>query len=221
MPMPLSEIGQRPASSSGMSLIFQSLLPSSLSSWASESNWILLMASLALLISSRRKISLLRVERVGDQVQELLQLGLELELVLAGSDMRLISPQISVRTYCIFALYCIMLYKAKWRENMASTQIRPKKQAGKKKPSSKSVMLRLDAKSKALLQKAAKLRHTSVSDYIRSITLAQAQKEIQAAEHNLIVMTPEQQLAFWNALNEPVVLTPAQERLGRIMRGEE
>ena len=37
---------------------------------------------------------------------------------------------------------------------------------------------------------------------------------------NQIVLTPDQQLAFWEALNKPVRLTKAQRRLGAIMRGE-
>ena len=59
MPMPLSETVSVPASSSGMSLIFQSLVAfEQLGVASSESKRTLLMASLALLISSRRKISL-------------------------------------------------------------------------------------------------------------------------------------------------------------------
>ena len=52
-------------------------------------------------------------------------------------------------------------------------------------------MVRLDSQSKTVLAAAAELRQVSLSD-----------------------------LAFWNALNEPVKLTPAQRRLGAIMRGE-
>ena len=55
--MPLSEIVSVLAAASGVSLIFQSVLPSSLSALASESNRTLLIASDALEISSRRKIS--------------------------------------------------------------------------------------------------------------------------------------------------------------------
>ena len=36
----------------------------------------------------------------------------------------------------------------------------------------------------------------------------------------MIALTPDEQLAFWNALNELPVLTPAQHSLGAIMRGE-
>lgn len=35
-----------------------------------------------------------------------------------------------------------------------------------------------------------------------------------------ITLTPADQLAFWVALHAPVILTPAQEELGRLMRGE-
>ena len=58
MPTPLSEIVSVPAAGSAMSLIFQSRLPSSRASFCSELKRILSMASLALLMSSRRKISL-------------------------------------------------------------------------------------------------------------------------------------------------------------------
>ncbi|MFO0809995.1 MAG: DUF1778 domain-containing protein [Gemmataceae bacterium] len=83
------------------------------------------------------------------------------------------------------------------------------------------LMVRLDAPSKAFLAAAAALRRVSVSDYVRTVTVAQARKEVEAAREQTIVMTPEEQLAFWNALNAPVKLTPAQRRLGAMMRGEE
>ncbi len=82
-----------------------------------------------------------------------------------------------------------------------------------------SLIVRLDASSKGALVRAAELRGISVSDYVRQVTVAQARKEIEAAGR-AIVMTPAEQLAFWNALNEPVSLTAAQKRLGKLMRGE-
>lgn len=90
------------------------------------------------------------------------------------------------------------------------------KRPGKASP----LMVRLDAESKAALVAAARLRRISVSDYVRMVTVAQAKKEVQAAGEQTIVLTPEEQLAFWNALNEPVVLTESQKQLGAIMRGE-
>ena len=90
------------------------------------------------------------------------------------------------------------------------------------KPSRKSspLMVRLDAASKAALLEAAELRGISVSDYVREVTVAQARRELRAAREQTIALTPEEQLAFWNALNEPPRLTEAQRRLGAAMRGE-
>ena len=93
--------------------------------------------------------------------------------------------------------------------------------AAKRKPANSSLMVRLDLESKRSLMKAAELRGVSVSDYVRMVTVAQARREVAAAKEQTIVLSPDEQLAFWNALNAPVVLTPKQRRLGRIMRGEE
>jgi uncharacterized protein (DUF1778 family) len=81
-------------------------------------------------------------------------------------------------------------------------------------------MVRLDEESKAYLTQAAELRRISVSDYVRAVTVAQARREVLAAREQTIALTPEEQLAFWNALNETPRLTDAQRRLGKIMRGE-
>jgi hypothetical protein len=48
----------------------------------------------------------------------------------------------------------------------------------------------------------------------------QARREVRAASEQVIAMTPEEQLSFWNALTETPKLTPAQRRLGSIMRGQ-
>lgn len=81
-------------------------------------------------------------------------------------------------------------------------------------------MVRLDEESKACLAKAAELRKVSISDYVRLVTVAQARREVQQAEQSAIALTPQEQLAFWNALNATPKLTKAQRELGRIMRGE-
>jgi len=54
----------------------------------------------------------------------------------------------------------------------------------------------------------------------RRSSAAQAQKDALAVGERPLALTPEEQLAFWTALNAPVVLTDAQRRLGAIMRGE-
>jgi uncharacterized protein (DUF1778 family) len=79
-------------------------------------------------------------------------------------------------------------------------------------------MVRLDEESKRCLAEAANLRHVSVSDYVRSVTVPQARRELRAASEQVIALTPEEQLSFWNALNEAPKLTPAQRRLGSMMR---
>lgn len=83
-----------------------------------------------------------------------------------------------------------------------------------------SLMVRLDAESKRSLEEAATLRRISVSDYVRTVTVPQAQREVRAARENVVRLSPEEQLALWTALNEPPKLTAAQKRLGAIMRGE-
>lgn len=82
------------------------------------------------------------------------------------------------------------------------------------------LMVRLDEESKQFLAKAAELRHISVSDYVRTVTVPQAKREVLAARDRVIVMTAEEQLAFWHALNETSTLTAAQKRLGAVMRGK-
>ena len=82
------------------------------------------------------------------------------------------------------------------------------------------LMVRLDARSKQALSRAAELRGISVSDYVRTVTVAQARREAEAAEEQVIRLTPEEQLAFWTALQETPRLTPAQRELGKLMRGE-
>jgi uncharacterized protein (DUF1778 family) len=87
-----------------------------------------------------------------------------------------------------------------------------------RKPS--PLIVRLDDESKKALARAAKLRRISVSDYVRQVTVAQARKEVKASAGHTISLTPEEQLVFWTALSAPVKLTPAQKRLGKLMRGD-
>ena len=82
------------------------------------------------------------------------------------------------------------------------------------------LMVRLDEQSKAYLSAAAQLRQISVSDYVRTITVSQARREVEAARSQTISLTPDEQLAFWTALSAPAKLTKRQKKLGAIMRGE-
>lgn len=88
----------------------------------------------------------------------------------------------------------------------------------KKQPANRSLVVRMDEQSKAVLAQAAELRGISISDYVREVTVAQARREVQAAREQVIALTPDEQLAFWNALNEMPRLTSAQQRLGELMR---
>jgi uncharacterized protein (DUF1778 family) len=81
-------------------------------------------------------------------------------------------------------------------------------------------MVRPDPQSEACVAEAARLRRISVSDYVRTVTVAQARREVAAAREPLIALAPDEQLAFWNALNETPRLTAAQRRLGAVMQGE-
>ena len=81
------------------------------------------------------------------------------------------------------------------------------------------LMVRLDSESKQALTDAAELRRISVSDYVRTVTVAQARREVASARQQTVLLSPDEQLAFWLALQSPAKLTPAQKRLGAIMRG--
>jgi uncharacterized protein (DUF1778 family) len=89
-----------------------------------------------------------------------------------------------------------------------------------KRTKSSPLMVRLDEESKDYLTQAAQLRRISVSDFVRTVTVAQARREVAAARENILVLSPEEQLEFWNALNETPKLTESQRELGAIMRGE-
>ena len=85
---------------------------------------------------------------------------------------------------------------------------------------SSSLLVRLDRPSKKTIAEAARLRGISTSDYVRSVVAAQARRDLQEAKTRTIVLSGEDQLAFWNALHEPVALTKRQRDIGKIMRGE-
>jgi uncharacterized protein (DUF1778 family) len=89
-----------------------------------------------------------------------------------------------------------------------------------KTPAGGSLMVRLDDDSKACLSQAAKLRGISLSDYVRTVTVPQARREVIAAREQSLALTPAEQLAFWNALATTPTLSESQKRLGSLMRGD-
>lgn len=82
-----------------------------------------------------------------------------------------------------------------------------------------SLMVRVDAPSKLVIGKAARLRGVSASDYVRLVVVAEARRDLDEARSRTIRLTPPDQLAFWQALQQPTALTPRQRALGRLMRG--
>jgi uncharacterized protein (DUF1778 family) len=94
-----------------------------------------------------------------------------------------------------------------------STVAKPKTQ----KPKTSWLTVCLDAESKQVLREAAKLRRVSISEYVRTVTMAQARREIASAKDQSIRLSPDEQLAFWEALQAQASLTPAQKRLGTLM----
>jgi uncharacterized protein (DUF1778 family) len=92
--------------------------------------------------------------------------------------------------------------------------------AAKSKTETSPLMVRLDRASKASLTEAARLRGISVSDFVRLVTVTQARRELLAADQQTLILTADEQLAFWNALQEPARLTSAQRKLGAMMRGQ-
>jgi uncharacterized protein (DUF1778 family) len=100
------------------------------------------------------------------------------------------------------------------------TQIMRATQRSAVQTKSSSLLVRLDRPSKKTIAEAAHLRGVSTSDYVRSVVAAQARRDLQEANTRTLVLSAEDQLAFWNALHEPVTLTERQRELGEIMRGE-
>lgn len=85
---------------------------------------------------------------------------------------------------------------------------------------SANLMVRVDHVSKQVIAHAARIRGVSASDYIRMVVVSQARREVEEARTRTILLSPEEQLAFWQALDRPAELTARQKQLGRVMRGE-
>jgi uncharacterized protein (DUF1778 family) len=81
------------------------------------------------------------------------------------------------------------------------------------------MMVRLDRTGKQLVQRVAELRGVSTSDYVRTVVLANARRDIMEAERNIVALSVDEQLAFWGALNQSVDLTRAQRRLAETIQG--
>lgn len=80
--------------------------------------------------------------------------------------------------------------------------------------------IRLEARHKRAIERAAKLRRLSASDYLRQVLVPIAEREVEGAGRNVIEMAPHEQVELWQALSAPARLTPAQKKLARIIRGQ-
>ncbi len=96
--------------------------------------------------------------------------------------------------------------------------IRAKKSAQTSGRKSESLMVRLDAASKRVVRRAAALRRVSASDYVRTLVVSQARREVDAPPYAW-VLSPAEQLAFWEALHAPPRVSPELKRLAELMRG--
>ena len=94
-----------------------------------------------------------------------------------------------------------------------------KKKTPPRQKSGSPLMVRLDEDSKKAPSQAAELRRISVSDYVRTVTVAQAKREVLSAQSQSIALCPDEQRAFWQALQEPVRLSASQKRLAAIAKG--
>jgi uncharacterized protein (DUF1778 family) len=82
-----------------------------------------------------------------------------------------------------------------------------------------NLMVRLDPAAKRVITRAATIHGVSTSDYVRTVVVAQARRDVEEARSRTIALSPEEQLAFWQALHAPVRLTKRQRELARVMRG--
>ena len=79
---------------------------------------------------------------------------------------------------------------------------------------------RLSAEDKRAIQQAAELRRLAVSEYLRQVLVPLAKREVASAEHAIIELAPDEQLALWQALEAPARLTKSQKKLAALMRRE-
>ena len=83
-----------------------------------------------------------------------------------------------------------------------------------------NLMIGVDRTSKGIIAKAARLRGVSASDYVRTVVVSEARREVKESQSQTLTLSPQEQLAFWQALHAPAPLTRRQRELGRLMRGE-
>jgi uncharacterized protein (DUF1778 family) len=81
-----------------------------------------------------------------------------------------------------------------------------------------NLLVRFDRSGKTLVQRAAAARGLSVSDYVRTRIVPMARQDIAEADTGVLRLPREDQISFWQALQHPPAPTPAQRRLGELVR---
>lgn len=81
-----------------------------------------------------------------------------------------------------------------------------------------NVLIRFDARRKARVRRAAELSGLSVSDYVRSRIVSIAERDIEEAETGVLRLKRGDQIALWQALQNPPPLTKKQRALGALIR---
>lgn len=81
-----------------------------------------------------------------------------------------------------------------------------------------NVLIRFDTKRKALVRRAAALNGLTVSDYVRSRIVNLALRDIEEVETGVLRLRRADQIAFWQALQNPPRPTKAQKALGALVR---
>jgi uncharacterized protein (DUF1778 family) len=81
-----------------------------------------------------------------------------------------------------------------------------------------NLLVRVDRRSKALLRRAAEARGLSISDYVRSRIVPLARQDVVEADTGVLKLSRDDQVALWQALQNPPPPTRAQRALGRLIR---
>jgi uncharacterized protein (DUF1778 family) len=81
-----------------------------------------------------------------------------------------------------------------------------------------NLLVRFNRSAKSLVKQAADLRGLSISDYVRSRIVPLAKQDVDEAATGILRLPKEAQIAFWQALQHPPALTPAQRALGKLVR---
>jgi uncharacterized protein (DUF1778 family) len=96
--------------------------------------------------------------------------------------------------------------------------IRRKGRRGAPANKDSSLLVRFDRGGKTLVHRAAASRGLTVSEYVRTRILSLARQDVTEAQTQVLRLSREDQIVFWQSLQNPPAPTAAQRRLGRLVR---